>query len=65
MPILDTKTDHNIPDLDFKLAVSETADRIKYAGREYLKKLESLNKEYIIDRKRILTEREFSESQVY
>lgn len=61
MKTLDIKIDHNIPDGVFKENVSNTARLIRYAGQEYLDKLNKLNSEYEFIGVNSLSEREYAE----
>ena len=73
--ILSTDVAHNISDLEFKQAISETSSRIRYGGEAFLKELKELNAKYIIPTNKVkfireedlaksINEREYSTSQI-
>jgi hypothetical protein len=61
MTKLVTNIDHQIPEIDFKIAMAKTAELIRYGGHAYLNKLRELNSEYDVVNSKFLTEREFAE----
>ena len=60
---LSTGIDHQIPEIDFKIAVAKTAELIRYGGMEYLQRLQALNNEYDVVNSKFLTEKEFHSKQ--
>lgn len=60
---LSTGVDHQIPEIDFKIAVAKTAELIRYGGMEYLQRLQALNNEYDVVNSKFLTEKEFHSKQ--
>jgi len=56
---LSTGIDHQIPEIDFKIAIAKTAELIRYGGHEFLQKLQQLHSEYDVVNTKFLTEKEF------
>jgi len=60
---LSTGVDHQIPEIDFKIAIAKTAELIRYGGHEFLQKLQQLHSEYDVVNTKFLTEKEFHSKQ--
>jgi hypothetical protein len=58
---VDTTVDHDIPLIEFKMLMARTSTLTRYVGRDYIKKLQSLNDEYEDNHQKIINHRELSE----